>query len=249
MWRSPSCPWSTSFASRIRRWSSIYFIPCRSWILQQPAPKRVLANTSTSRVLILKAPSLVFNTPLSIEPSMNLKLPKYIMRKGTTSPAGGEQKLFLASGGRSCGSVRASFELTRCSPRIESEHILFFSFSIAYTNGSRGRPGNQPAHSCSYFDGIVAYFASTIVFNEDFAFLIVLSFPLLQLKPVYEEFVCPICFSMIEECMTTTCGHSFCSECIKECLNRKHQCPCCNHPTTVKELFRNLHADRLVGMF
>eukprot|EP01120_Amphizonella_sp_Union-15-10_P004310 TRINITY_DN1493_c0_g1_i4.p1 TRINITY_DN1493_c0_g1~~TRINITY_DN1493_c0_g1_i4.p1 ORF type:complete len:404 (+),score=63.82 TRINITY_DN1493_c0_g1_i4:75-1286(+) len=68
------------------------------------------------------------------------------------------------------------------------------------------------------------------------------------LKPLYEEYYCPICFSVIVECYMTPCGHLFCSECIKECLNRKHQCPCCNHPTQQKDLIRNLHGDRIISI-
>jgi len=68
------------------------------------------------------------------------------------------------------------------------------------------------------------------------------------LKPLYEEYYCPICFSVIRDCYMTLCGHLFCNDCIKECLNRKHTCPCCNHPTTADQLIRNLHADRIINI-
>ncbi|KAI0228062.1 E3 ubiquitin-protein ligase COP1 [Lamellibrachia satsuma] len=42
------------------------------------------------------------------------------------------------------------------------------------------------------------------------------------------DFVCPICFDMIEEAFMTKCGHSFCHKCIKRCLETSNRCPKCN---------------------
>jgi len=44
----------------------------------------------------------------------------------------------------------------------------------------------------------------------------------------------------------TSCGHNFCGNCIKECLNRKHACPCCNHAEMADGLMKNHHHDRIV---
>lgn len=44
----------------------------------------------------------------------------------------------------------------------------------------------------------------------------------------------------------TPCGHSFCTGCILECLNRKHSCPCCNADARREQLIRNHQHDRLV---
>jgi len=44
----------------------------------------------------------------------------------------------------------------------------------------------------------------------------------------------------------TKCGHNFCKPCIDECLNRRHQCPCCNRKTEPKDLMKNIHGDRLI---
>jgi len=66
------------------------------------------------------------------------------------------------------------------------------------------------------------------------------------LRPIFDELCCPICFGAIEECSMTPCGHSFCTACILECLNRKHSCPCCNHATQREQLIRNHQHDRLV---
>ena len=44
----------------------------------------------------------------------------------------------------------------------------------------------------------------------------------------------------------TACGHHFCKLCIQECLNRKHNCPCCNTAAVASELVPNIHFDRII---
>lgn len=39
--------------------------------------------------------------------------------------------------------------------------------------------------------------------------------------------MCSICMDYIVSCRTAVCGHSFCEECIHECLIRKKECPHC----------------------
>jgi len=68
------------------------------------------------------------------------------------------------------------------------------------------------------------------------------------IKPIIEEFYCPICFNLVKEAYITTCGHNFCKECIFECLNRKHICPCCNKETLRNQLIKNHHLDKLIAM-
>jgi len=70
----------------------------------------------------------------------------------------------------------------------------------------------------------------------------------IPLKPIYEEFCCPVCFDTIKDCRMTPCGHNFCKGCIEESLNRKHQCPCCNGPTVVNDLIENKLLDRLLSI-
>jgi len=67
----------------------------------------------------------------------------------------------------------------------------------------------------------------------------------IPLRSIYEQFECPICLKMVENCHITPCGHNFCYKCISECLNRKHACPCCSKPTTVVQLVKNHHFDKL----
>ena len=38
---------------------------------------------------------------------------------------------------------------------------------------------------------------------------------------------CNICLDFIVSCRTAVCGHSFCEECITECLLRRKECPGC----------------------
>jgi len=52
----------------------------------------------------------------------------------------------------------------------------------------------------------------------------------------------------MKETRLTTCGHNFCKECIEECLNRKHVCPCCNAPATINTLIVNKQMDRFIGI-
>ncbi|XP_033108303.1 E3 ubiquitin-protein ligase COP1-like [Anneissia japonica] len=42
------------------------------------------------------------------------------------------------------------------------------------------------------------------------------------------DFVCPICFEVIEEAHMTKCGHSFCYKCITKSLVESNRCPKCN---------------------
>ncbi|XP_041369065.1 E3 ubiquitin-protein ligase COP1-like isoform X2 [Gigantopelta aegis] len=43
------------------------------------------------------------------------------------------------------------------------------------------------------------------------------------------DFVCPVCFDIIDEAHMTKCGHTFCYKCIKNCLEKTNRCPKCNY--------------------
>jgi E3 ubiquitin-protein ligase RNF5 len=49
----------------------------------------------------------------------------------------------------------------------------------------------------------------------------------IPVSSVYEHFQCPICMSTLSDPSVTKCGHRFCHKCIEECINRRHECPCC----------------------
>ncbi|XP_066548754.1 E3 ubiquitin-protein ligase COP1 isoform X2 [Amia ocellicauda] len=61
------------------------------------------------------------------------------------------------------------------------------------------------------------------------------------------DFVCPICFEMIEEAHMTKCGHSFCYKCIRQSLEDGNRCPKCNYIIdNVDQLYPNLLVNELI---
>ncbi|XP_037537483.1 E3 ubiquitin-protein ligase COP1 isoform X1 [Nematolebias whitei] len=61
------------------------------------------------------------------------------------------------------------------------------------------------------------------------------------------DFVCPICFEMIEEAHMTKCGHSFCFKCIRQSLEDSNRCPKCNYTVdSVDQLFPNFLVNELI---
>eukprot|EP01098_Paradermamoeba_levis_P011363 TRINITY_DN4857_c0_g1_i1.p1 TRINITY_DN4857_c0_g1~~TRINITY_DN4857_c0_g1_i1.p1 ORF type:complete len:456 (-),score=142.46 TRINITY_DN4857_c0_g1_i1:84-1319(-) len=70
----------------------------------------------------------------------------------------------------------------------------------------------------------------------------------IPVNTIFEEFMCPICMCPIKDCHSTDCGHNFCKDCVLECLNRKHTCPFCNHPTTKDKILKNHHFDKLLAI-
>lgn len=68
-----------------------------------------------------------------------------------------------------------------------------------------------------------------------------------QVSSVYEHFQCPICMSTITEASITTCGHRFCYKCIEECINRRHQCPCCKRALNKGDIVSDHSFDALMS--
>ncbi|KAL4656121.1 E3 ubiquitin-protein ligase RFWD2 isoform X3 [Arapaima gigas] len=61
------------------------------------------------------------------------------------------------------------------------------------------------------------------------------------------DFVCPICFEMIEEAHMTKCGHSFCNKCIRQSLEDSNRCPKCNYIIdNVDQLYPNFLVNELI---
>uniref|UniRef100_A0A3B3ZES5 RING-type domain-containing protein n=1 Tax=Periophthalmus magnuspinnatus TaxID=409849 RepID=A0A3B3ZES5_9GOBI len=61
------------------------------------------------------------------------------------------------------------------------------------------------------------------------------------------DFVCPICFEMIEEAHMTKCGHSFCFKCIRRSLEDSNRCPKCNYIVdNVDQLYPNFLVNELI---
>uniref|UniRef100_A0A1A8NJS1 Ring finger and WD repeat domain 2 n=4 Tax=Nothobranchius TaxID=28779 RepID=A0A1A8NJS1_9TELE len=61
------------------------------------------------------------------------------------------------------------------------------------------------------------------------------------------DFVCPICFEMIEGAHMTKCGHSFCFKCIHRSLEVSNKCPKCNCIIdNVAQLYPNFLVNELI---
>ncbi|XP_070541795.1 E3 ubiquitin-protein ligase TRIM17-like [Ptychodera flava] len=69
----------------------------------------------------------------------------------------------------------------------------------------------------------------------------------IPVKALLENLTCPICMSVLNDTYMTRCGHRYCKECIKECVNRRHKCPCCNADiASVKELVHDHQFNLLI---
>ena len=54
-------------------------------------------------------------------------------------------------------------------------------------------------------------------------------------QTINEDFICPICFNLIEEAYMTKCGHTFCYNCLKRCLEQTNKCIKCNNSFLSKD--------------
>ncbi|XP_033643605.1 E3 ubiquitin-protein ligase COP1-like isoform X1 [Asterias rubens] len=61
------------------------------------------------------------------------------------------------------------------------------------------------------------------------------------------DFLCPICFDIIDEAHMTKCGHSFCHKCIIQSLEESNRCPKCNFAIEKNDqIFPNFALNELV---
>lgn len=61
------------------------------------------------------------------------------------------------------------------------------------------------------------------------------------------DFLCPICFNLMEEAHMTKCGHSYCHKCIKESLQQSNRCPKCTYVIEgIDHVFPNFMLNELV---
>ena len=66
-------------------------------------------------------------------------------------------------------------------------------------------------------------------------------------KVISNDFVCPICFNLIEEAYMTKCGHTFCYGCLKRSLEQNNKCTKCNTTLSNKdELYPNFLLNDLI---
>ncbi|XP_041030403.1 E3 ubiquitin/ISG15 ligase TRIM25-like [Carcharodon carcharias] len=71
-----------------------------------------------------------------------------------------------------------------------------------------------------------------------------------------EELACPVCLELLNDPVTTNCGHNFCSQCLEEVwsearsLNQDIQCPQCRHRYTEKPVLKkNILLVALIDQF
>ncbi|XP_029847726.1 E3 ubiquitin-protein ligase COP1 isoform X1 [Ixodes scapularis] len=64
------------------------------------------------------------------------------------------------------------------------------------------------------------------------------------------DFLCPICFDIIEEAHMTPCGHTFCYKCITTGLEYSNRCPKCNFVVEKKEqIYPNFLLNELITKY
>ncbi len=64
------------------------------------------------------------------------------------------------------------------------------------------------------------------------------------------DFLCPICFDIIEEAHITRCGHTFCYRCIAKALELNHRCPKCSFALAgIEHTFPNFLLNELIAKY
>ena len=64
---------------------------------------------------------------------------------------------------------------------------------------------------------------------------------------ISNDFICPICFNLIEEAYMTKCGHTFCHSCLKRSLEVNNKCIKCNKVLIKKdEIYPNFLLNDLI---
>ena len=59
-------------------------------------------------------------------------------------------------------------------------------------------------------------------------------------EDVDEEFNCSICWNLMCQPVTTTCGHTFCKACLQSTLRHKRECIMCRTPVFQQTCIRQL---------
>ncbi|XP_065210971.1 E3 ubiquitin-protein ligase COP1-like isoform X1 [Planococcus citri] len=64
------------------------------------------------------------------------------------------------------------------------------------------------------------------------------------------DFLCPICFDVLEEAHITRCGHTFCFRCISKALEVNHRCPKCSFALAgIEHTFPNFLLNELIAKY
>ncbi|KAL9036225.1 MAG: hypothetical protein Q9214_006228 [Letrouitia sp. 1 TL-2023] len=70
-----------------------------------------------------------------------------------------------------------------------------------------------------------------------------------KLAPIDAALRCLVCKDFFNTPMITSCSHTFCSLCIRRCLNNDGQCPACRTPDQALRLRQNWTVQELVDAF
>nr|CAH7714422.1 unnamed protein product [Callosobruchus chinensis] len=60
------------------------------------------------------------------------------------------------------------------------------------------------------------------------------------------DFLCPVCFNLIEEAHVTKCGHTYCYNCITKSIETQKRCPKCSSNLRVDDIFPNFLLNDLI---
>lgn len=60
------------------------------------------------------------------------------------------------------------------------------------------------------------------------------------------DFLCPVCFNIIDEAHITKCGHTYCYNCIIKSIETLKRCPKCNSNITQDDIFPNFLLNDLI---
>jgi E3 ubiquitin-protein ligase RFWD2 len=64
------------------------------------------------------------------------------------------------------------------------------------------------------------------------------------------DFLCPMCFNIINDAYVTKCGHSFCHVCIEKSLKESNRCPKCNLVIDkADQIFPNFSLNELISKY
>lgn len=63
------------------------------------------------------------------------------------------------------------------------------------------------------------------------------------------DYMCPICFDLIDKAHITRCGHTFCYSCIVKSLETRDRCPKCSFTLTQQDIFPNFLLHELISKY
>ncbi|XP_033114968.1 E3 ubiquitin-protein ligase TRIM69-like isoform X2 [Anneissia japonica] len=69
----------------------------------------------------------------------------------------------------------------------------------------------------------------------------------IRVSSIDAHFDCPVCMCYFTKACLTSCGHRFCENCIKGCIDTRHKCPCCNTRLEHAQLTHDPQFDSLVA--